>query len=42
MAEELEKYLEPQTLENIGVVISLVRRLYDFVDSLKHNFKVER
>ena len=32
----------PKTVENIGIIISLVRRMSDFVPSMKHNFKVER
>ena len=35
MAAFIARYLEPKTVENIGIVISLVGRLSDFVTSLK-------
>ena len=42
MAAEDEKYQDPATLENIGIVISLAEKVLGFVNSLEHDFKVYR
>ena len=42
MAAEDEKYQDPTTSENIGIVISLAEKVLGFVNSLEHDFKVYR
>ena len=42
MAAEDEKYQDPTTSEYIGIVLSLVEKVLEFVNSLEHDFKVNR